>query len=135
MRDELLLRPRWLREWPGHFSLIEFGLGSSSGVPDAHLVAKGFPPGWVEFKAVNGEGLFKLRPQQRLWTREFLPYCSRVACVVLSDLGWWTFPGREVALGQARFLDPWQLSSPVAFTKWEAISPALLLSQLERVYA
>src|SRR5690349_11379619 len=98
LRDEINWRKPWLDEWPGHVSLVEPSLGSTAGIPDAHLVAQRFPPGWVEFKALDHEGAFKLEPSQRLWGKDFVRYSNRCAYVVLDPKGFQTFSLRDILL-------------------------------------
>ena len=138
MRDELLLRPKWLEKWPGFASLIEPSIGSTSGVPDVHLVADEFLPGWVEFKALEGEdsNLFKIRPEQKAWMRDYLPFDKRVALCLMDKKGWCLLPVSDIvqASWQRQYvLDRSSLPSP--FVPWEDSSGVGHITMLEVAYA
>src|SRR5688572_5144710 len=95
-REELKLRSLWLAEWPGHATLVEPSIGSTFGAPDASLVAHNFAPGWVEFKAMDTDGWFKVRPDQRAWAREFVKFSPRIALVIMDDEGFYICHAKEV---------------------------------------
>ena len=97
-RDEIEWRSGWLDDWPGRFWLVEPTIGSTFGIPDTHVVATNFAPGWVEFKAIDDNGQFKVRPAQRLFFKTFCQYSTRAAVIVLDGQGFWAIPGRTMAL-------------------------------------
>lgn len=131
-RVENELRRDWLDLWDGHHSLVEPSIGSTSGVPDTHLVAEGFAPGWVEFKALE-DGMFDLRPAQRLWAREYCAHTDRVALVALGREVWYAVPMRAIiAKPPLKHYDPRMF--PHVRVAWEADS-APLPTLLERCYA
>lgn len=105
-RDEIEWRREWLSDWQGCHWPIEPGLGAAFGIPDTHLVGDRFAPGWVEFKALDGEGLFKMRAAQRLFFRRFIPFCSRACVIVLDGKGYWAIPGRSIAASPTTPLSP-----------------------------
>jgi hypothetical protein len=136
MRDEILLRPKWLAAWPGQYTLIEPSIGSTAGAPDAFLVSCDFPPGWVEFKALDEFGMFHLRPAQRSWAREFLSYSSRVALCVMDKTGWHLLSMRRiVAAPFQRNYHLAKFSAEDRMLRWERTASVNLPSLLERVYA
>lgn len=137
-RDELLLRPKWLACWEGHVSFIEPSIGSSAGVPDVHLIDHGFDPGWVEFKALDGHGTFKLKPEQRGWMRSYSVFSSRCAVVVMDALGFYTIPMRPfLERDYRRFYSPHDLlPGPLyPYMKWEGLRKAHLIISLREAYA
>jgi hypothetical protein len=103
-RDETERRRDWLRLWPGWHTLIEPTIGSTPGAPDVHLVSSDppFPPGWVEFKALDGSGLFQMRREQVFWARNYCAFDRRAALVVLGRDNWWAIP--LLSIGQRPFL-------------------------------
>jgi hypothetical protein len=134
-RPELAWRPDWLAEWPGHVSLIEPSIGSTFGVPDVSLVARGFDPGWNEFKWMDEDGRFVLRPEQRAWMRDFIRHSSRCAITVMNELGFLTIPIREVLRGpyQSSYSAP-SLPSIVGWIEWKDIHLKELPKLLELTY-
>lgn len=134
-RDELLLRPKWLDEWDGIYSLIEPSIGSTAGVPDAHLIGQGFLPGWVEFKALDEKREFKLRPAQRRWMLDHLPFTRRIAVVLLEEEGCWTFPASLLVDGPPRSFELEEgLSTLSPFLPWGCVDGASIRAELERCY-
>jgi hypothetical protein len=135
LRDEIVLRQKWLEDWPGHATLIEPTIGSTAGAPDASLVAKSFEPGWVEFKALDPDGLFKMEPSQRLWMRDFIRSSSRCAIVAMDNLGFFTIPIWEVLrLGYQPTYHAPSLPSIVGWVTWEELPRRDLPKLLELTY-
>lgn len=85
------LRARWLALWPGSISRIEPTVGSDFGIPDT-LLAYGRKLGLVEFKVVE-DGKVKLRPQQRLWFKGFIPHSKAALVCGLHPAGFFLLPG------------------------------------------
>ena len=105
-RDEIEWRSSWLSDWQGEYWLVEPSVGASYGLPDAHLVDQSFAPAWVEFKALDGDGFFKMRPAQRLFFKRFTKHSDRACVVVLDGKGFWVIPGRSIAASQIAPLNP-----------------------------
>ena len=133
MREELKLRPLWLSQWPGHVTLVEPSIGSTFGAPDASLVADYFTPGWVEFKAMDKEGWFKMRPEQRAWARDFMKHSRRCALVIMDSEGFYIAHAREVLSYKPLYHGP-SLSSLWGKILWSDIHKKNLPKFLELCY-
>src|SRR3546814_9284520 len=90
MRDEIILRRKWLDAWPGTYSLIEPSIGSTPGFPDCVAEYEGLL-GLVEFK-VEKDGAIILEATQRLWLLDHIENNKRIALVALNSKGFFTVP-------------------------------------------
>lgn len=132
----MILRPKWLECWPGHVTLVEPSVGSTFGAPDASLVADRFPPGWVEFKAMDEDGWFVMRPEQRMWAKDFLRHSNRAALVIMDNEGFYITHIREVVASsyQPQYHAP-SLRSHYRKVAWASIQERNLDRMLEVTYA
>lgn len=67
---------------------IEPATGSTYGLPDVLLV-RGDLIHFVEFKALEADGLFSIRPKQRLWHKEFVQQSEASSFCIVNREGWW----------------------------------------------
>jgi hypothetical protein len=67
---------------------IEPAVGSTSGIPDTLLVRQELLH-FVEFKSLEGDGLFTIRPTQRLWHKAFCQHSEASSFCIVNQEGWW----------------------------------------------